>query len=724
MAKMLNFNHSFTIAGLSVGSFPEAASTKRSNFQIRVVSLRALTLPADKDMLMAKKKTKPSPSTTRPSASAAPSRPSLASAAPATTPANLWERLDQPLLWGAVLAALTALVYWASLSNGFMVFDDDKAIRYNEVIKNPTFRNIFVSNNLGMYAPVTWLGYALVYAIAGENASAFHTFSLLLHIGCVLTVFALMRRLQPNREVAFFTALLFALHPVQVEATSWIAGQSALTFSFFYLLGLLAYVHYQQRRQGLFYGLTLLAFVLSVLAKSAAVTLPLLLLALDWYQQGKWRWANVWNKIPFFAISLVFGLYTFFTREAEGHQLVVASKTYNLFDRFLMVCHSLLFYPVQLLAPLRLSIYYPMEKIGGIWSWDYYAAPLVVAALTWLVWRFAQKQRIIGLSALWYVLPLVVMLPYVTVGTFEMRSDRYVYVSSVGFFLLLVWLAQRLSPGIRWALLGVLAAFYGYLAHQRSLVWKNEVSVFRDCIEKQPQSPLCQCNLAYGELLNHEYENSIKHYTEALRLDPTYVESYNGRGQAYLMLERYEEALADFDKAIEAGIVTPRIFLNRGKCYFILKKPELALPDLKRSLELEPRNPETYLYKGLAENQTGNPEQALQDFAKALELSPNLIDAHLNRALVLANLKRYEEAIADYTAVIHVNEGIPTAWNNRAAAYMMLGQYDKALADVNRALQINPNYAIAYRTRANIYRALGQLQQAEADMQRALQSGR
>lgn len=632
-----------------------------------------------------------------------------------------WEKFDSPLLWGAILVGVTVWVYAESLSNGFMVFDDDKAIRYNEVIKNPTFRNLFLSNNLGMYAPVTWLGYALVYALAGESAPAFHTFSLLLHVGCVLSVFALLRQMQPSREVAFFTALLFAVHPMQVEATSWIAGQSTLTFSFFYLLALLAYWQWQQRGHSLFYGLTLTAFVLSVLAKSAAVTLPLLLLAFDWYHQGRLQWRHLLGKVPFFAVSIAFGLYTFITREAEGHRLVVASKAYNLFDRFLMVCHSLLFYPLQLLAPLRLSIYYPMEKTAGIWSWDYYAAPFAVAALVWLAWKGARRERIIGLSALWYVLPLSVMLPYVTVGTFEMRSDRYVYLSCVGFFLLMVWWAQRLRPQVRWTLLGAAAVCYGFLAHQRSLVWKNEVSVFRDCVEKQPQSPLCQCNLAYGELLNHQYENAIKHYTEALRLDPTYVESYNGRGQAYLMLERYEEALADFDKAIEAGIVTPRIFLNRGKCRVILKKPAEALSDLVRSLELEPRHPETYFFKGLAESQMGNPQQALKDFDKALELKPKYLDVIMNRALLFANLKRYEEAIADYSAAIELKPDIPMAWNNRANAYMMLGRYDKALSDINEALRLNANYAIAYRTRAAIYRNMGQQQQADADMERALQ---
>ncbi len=663
---------------------------------------------------MSKKKT-PHP----PRQNQEPTAPTPAVSADATSAAppffqNLW------LLVG-ILVGAAVLVYLNSLSNGFLIFDDDKAIKYNEVIKNPSIRGIFGANNLGMYAPMTWLGYALVYGIAGESAPAFHTFSLLLHTGCVLAVFGLLNLLIARREVSFFVALLFAVHPIQMEAVCWIAGQSALTFSLFYLLGLIAYALWQRDQRPLFYGLTLLMFVFSILAKSAAVTFPLVLLAFDWYRNGSLTIKNLLAKTPFFAISAALGLYTLTTRAAEGHNLVVTTKALNLFDRFLMVCHSLLFYPAKMIAPLGLSIYYPMEKTGGQWSLDYYAAPLVVGVLAWLAWKYGRNAREIGLSALWYLLPLTVMLPYVTVGTLEMRSGRYVYLSSIGFFLLVVWLAQKLQPMLRRGILAIAVVLYALLGMQHGSVWNNEVTVFQNCVDKYPDAVLCNCNLAYGQLLKFDYENSIKHYTKTLWLDPTYVEAYNGRGQAYFMLKRYEEAYSDFDNAIKAGIVTPRLFLNRGKCHVILNRPKEAVPDLARSIELEPRNPETYYFKGIAESQTGNPDQALSDYNKALELQPSYPDVLVNRALLFANQKRYDEAIADYTTVVTSNPNVAMAWNNRAAAYLTIGQYDKGLEDVNRALQINPNYSIAYRTRASIYRGMGQMAQAEADMARSLQ---
>lgn len=641
------------------------------------------------------------------------------------TPVSGGFQFEPAWLWAAVLTVVTVMAYYISLDNGFMVFDDDKAIRYNNLIKNPTFRGLFMANNLGMYAPITWCGYALVYALAGESASAFHTFSLLLHIGCVLSVFTLMRMLQSRAEVAFFTALLFALHPMQVEATSWIAGQSALTFSLFYLLSLMAYVQWQNSQRALFFGLSIVAFLLSVLSKSAAVTLPVLLLALDWYKNGTVTLKNVLAKAPYFVVSLIFGLYTFSTREAEGHDLVVASSAYNLFDRFLMVCHSLLFYPVKLLLPFKLSIFYPMQKTDGVWSIDYYLAPLALAAIGWAAWKYGRRDRVIGLAALWYLIPLAVMLPYVSVGTFEMRSDRYVYISSVGFFLLLVYLAQRIPAEIRRGALIGMALLFGFLTLERSQVWNNEVSVFRDCVDKYPDAPLCNCNLAYGELLNLEFEPSVQHYTKALALDPSYVEAYNGRGQAYFQLKKFPEAFSDFDNAIKAGIVTPKLFLNRGKCHVILSRPAEAIPDLAKSLELEPRNPETWYFKAVAEGKTGDLAGALKDYSKAIELNPQYVEALVNRGLMYFNEQKYDEAIADYTAALAVRPDIIIARNNRAMAYLSKGMLNEALADVNKSIEAQSNYPKSYETRAKVYTLMGKTAEAAKDLEKvkALTSG-
>ena len=625
-----------------------------------------------------------------------------------------------------VLALIPALVYAVSVKNGFVFFDDDKAILYNPAILNPSFAKFFTGQNLGMYAPMTWIGYAVGHGLSGENAWGYHLLGLLLHCANTVLAYLLLRQLLNRHWPAFVAALLFALHPVQVEAVSWAAALSTVLFSFFYLGSALAYLKWRSATTPLYYGLSLVAFILACLSKSAAVTLPLVLLAFDFYLSKKLIGKFWLSKIPYFVFSLLFGAYTFVTRAQEGHDIEAASGIYSLPDRFWMICQTLLFYPVKLLIPVGFSVSYPFVKTAGIWPWTYYAAPAALAALAFAIWKYGRTRHELLLGLALYLLPLCVMLPFRTVGSFELRSDRYVYLSCLGLFLLLGLVLERQTPAMRYTLLAAIAAVTGYLTFQQTKVWKDGIALFTNCVQKNPEASLCQCNLAYSELLNLDFQNSIHHYSEALKYDPNTVEAYNGRGQAYFQLKKIPEALSDFDNAIKAGIVTPKLFLNRGKCLVMMNRPQEALPDLNRSLELEPRSPEAFFFRAVVFEKAKEPAKALDDYGKAVELEPKYLEAWVNRATLLVGLQQYGPAIDDYTRAIQLNPNMEMIFNNRGYAHLKNGEPDKALADVNKALEINPNYAKSYQTRAVIYQQLGQTDQMQADLQmvQRLQQGR
>lgn len=634
--------------------------------------------------------------------------------------------LDRPWVAASLLALLAIVVYWPSLHNGFVFFDDDQAILYNPALKNPSLGKFFSGQNLGMYAPMSWIGYWFGSLISGTEPFGYHLIGLLLHAVNTMLVFWCLRNLLGRQWPAFFAAALFAVHPVQVEAVSWAAALSTVLFSFFYLLSLLTYLRWKQSLALLWYGLSFGAFVLSGLSKSAAVTLPLLLLAVDFYQAKKLGWKDLVNKVPFLVFSLMFGVYTFVTRAQEGHDIEAASRAFSVLDRFWMICQTILFYPVKLLAPFGFSVSYPFVKTGGVWPLAYYLAPLALAGLAFLTWKFGRKQYDMLLGVALYLLPLSVMLPIRTVGSFELRSDRYVYLSCVGLFLLLALVLEKQKSALRDMLLVVLVVVLGFLTWQQSLVWKNGITLFTNCVNKTPQASLCQCNLAYSELLDYKFERSIYHYSEALKYDSSTVEAYNGRGQAYFQLKKIPEALADFEQAIQAGIVTPKLFLNRAKCLVMLNRSTEALPDLSRSLELEPNAPEAYYFRGVVYEKGGAPDKAFQDYNHAIQLSPDYQDALLKRAILYVGIQQYKEAIADYTHVLQMSPNLETVYNNRGYAHLKNGEADKALADLNQAIALNPRYTKAYQTRAVIYQQLGRPDQMQADLQMAerLQQGR
>lgn len=639
---------------------------------------------------------------------------------------------DRPWLPELLLILSVMAVYIMSVPNGFVFFDDDKAILYNHALQNPSFGKFFSGQNLGMYAPLTWIAYWVGNLLSGKEAWGYHALGMALHALNSVLAFILLRRLTGRSWVAFFAALLFAVHPMQVEAVSWAAALSTVLFSTFYLLSVIGYLNWLKQppspalKDGgspdpFWLVVSLMTFLAACLSKSAAVTLPLVLGAVFFYENknlSRKFWLSI---IPYGAFAIRFGLYTFSTRAQEGHDIEASSAAFSAVDRFWMVCQTLLFYPFKLLVPIGYSVSYPFVKMDGAWQWSYYAAPAVLLALAYLVWKKWRNRPDLLLGMALYLLPLTVMLPFRTVGSFELRSDRYVYISCIGLFFIAGLLLEKQKEIVRNLAMALLAAGFGFLAFRQTSVWKEGVALFQNCVAKTPESSLCQCNLAYNQLINFDFEGAAFHYTEALKYDPSTIEAYNGRGQAYFQLRQIPQALDDFDKAIQAGIVTPKLFLNRGKCLVMLNRPEEAIPDLTKSIDLEPKSAETYYFRAVAYDKTGDPENAIRDYGSAIQLNPNYVEALVNRGILLFDAKRSDEAAADYTAALNVASANvqPMILVNRANAWLQAGKFDKALDDASSAIKLNPQYGRAYHTRGAIYLKLGDMGKAQTDLMRS-----
>lgn len=620
-----------------------------------------------------------------------------------------------------LLLASAIAVYYSSLGNDFVAFDDDKSIWYNQHLKHPDFQGIFGEQLVGMYVPITSIFYVIVYQLFGEHARAFHLLGLLVHLVNIVLVYRLFLRLQPRRWAAFFVALFFAVHPMLAEPVSWVSALSTLLFSCFYLVTLHLFWSYLGGRGARFYWLALFTFLLAGFSKSAAATLPVALVLLDWWKNGKLSMNTVLNKWPFWLLSAGLVILTFITRTAEGHD-IGTDAAFSLTDRVFMISQTIFFYPFKLLAPVGYSIFYPFVKSGGAFRWDYYVALPALLLLVWWVLKNRNRQREIIFGLGLYIAPLFLMLPVVSVGTAELRNDRYAYLPSLGIFFLLMLLAGKIRHQmLRYTLLTTLALIFAFQAHRQSQVWRDGTALFQNCVDKTPDAALCQCNLGYSELLSMKFDASVEHYTKALELDKSYVEAYNGRGQAYLNLRKVPEALEDFNKAIAAGIVTPKLFLNRGKCLAMLGRHADAIPDLSRSLELEPKSAEAYYFRAFCKDKTGKEDEAIQDYSKAIELNPGYVEALVNRGLIYFGRKQFAEAIADDTKALETAPDVFRAMIlvNRANAYLQMAALEKALADTSKAIEINPNYPRAYQTRAAIYHVLGEPEKARADLEKA-----
>jgi tetratricopeptide (TPR) repeat protein len=621
----------------------------------------------------------------------------------------------------AALLAFSKVVF-----NDFVYFDDHEAIWNNPALQNPNFFKFFSGQNLGMYAPVTWMAYAVGQALSGEQPWGYHLLSVLLHAANALLLCQVLRTLLRRDWPALAAALLFAVHPIQTEAVAWAAALSALLFTTFYLGSWLAYVRWAQGGRPLQLALSLGLFLVACLAKSAAVTLPLLLLACDalFFREKTgplWPKKMLLAKLPYLLVALAFGLYTFSTRDAGSHSLTYVSAEFSLLDRFFMVCQTALFYVGKMLLPIGLAINYPFLKTANAWPWHYYAAPLLWAGIAWAAWRHGRHRPEWLFALALYLLPLSIMLPLQTVGRFELRADRYVYLSCAGIFLMLAFLLEKMPrPPLRLALLALLVVACALLAQPQIGVWRKDTALFQNCVDKQPRSAFCQCNLAYSMAKAKDFEGAVRHYTETERLDLDgwKMEVHNGRGLAYLQLRKVPEALADFEAARRAGMRTPELASNRGRCLMMLQRFPEALAAFNESAQLGTKSADTYFYRGFCQEKNQNQAAALQDYTTAIQLNPEHMAALVNRGFLQQNARNFAAAIEDYTQALRLNPQQPLALNNRAAAYLETGAPQKALEDATKAIQADPSYPKSYETRAKAYLALGKPELAQADFNR------
>lgn len=522
---------------------------------------------------------------------------------------------------------LTAVVYIPSLSNGFTHLDDYVQVVNNGNIKSFGFANltaIFSSTSVGMYQPLTTLLYALTYQFFGSQAFGFHFLSLLFHLLNIILFFSLLKKFSIEPLKALLFTAIFAVHPMQVESVSWISAFSNLTYTLFYLLALICYRNFQLSNKRKAYGLVLLFFILSLLSKSTAVTLPLILLAFDYFENGKLTRNNWLNKIPFFLLSVFFGLIAIYSRESAG-QLSDLSVQFGWLDRIFLISHSILFYPIKWLIPIQLSAFYPYPEVLNGWlPWTYYLSPLLLLTLFWLVWKTRQNKFLV-LGTLVYLFSISLVIQLIPVGN-QLTTDRYVYLPMFGFVLVLYAFLKEINSKKLLPIFGLWTLLLLIVTIPQSKLWKNDQLIWENVIDIYPNVAQAYNNLGSYQLQNGEAQKAFQNFDQAVKLKPYYADALSNRGNLYSKMGKSQKAIADFDAAIKLRPHADAYF-NRANEYVRLGKLNAALNDYEESIALNP-SPDTYTNWAYALLLLKEGKEAENKLKMALEISPQFAQAH------------------------------------------------------------------------------------------------
>jgi tetratricopeptide (TPR) repeat protein len=627
----------------------------------------------------------------------------------------------------AVTAGAAFVVFLPSLSNEFLLWDDNRLIYENPYIRTldlEFFRWAFSAVVIASWYPLTLISFALDYAVWGPDPWGFHLTSVVLHSTNTFLVTVLVIRLVrigrgrgegldgTALAAGLVTALLFALHPLRVESVVWAAERKDVLYALFYLLSVLAYLRYTSKTPTSvpFYVASVVLFAMSLMSKPMAVTLPLVLLILDFYplkriSTGGWLRDSakmVVEKAPYFILSVAVALVTYWTHISRGAP--GAREIIPLTGRFAVAVSGYIFYLKKTLLPLGLAPYYPYPEGVSILSFEYAGSMALFSAVTALALATVKRNRVFAAAWLYYLVALVPVIGSMKGGDMVFAADRYTYLPCLGLFILPGLLAGRAFEGslhknlrpLAVAAVLVVSAVLAALTVRQTAVWKDTVTLWSHQIKLYPHgSPLAYNNrgLAYQGL--GELELAVRDFSKAIELDPLAAGAYNNRGTALYGSGRYGPAIKDFTRAVELSPGYADAYNNRGAVYMGVGRPKDAIKDYSRALNLNPGDAMAYFNRGIAFNSMGDYEKAVKDYTGAVEIDPRYAEAYNNRGGAYMKQGRLERALRDYTTALELKPGYAIAYFNRGVAHEALGEPDRAVEDYLRALELDPGNAAA-----------------------------
>lgn len=593
------------------------------------------------------------------------------------------------------LAGILVIVYLSFspvLKNGFTNWDDNAYVFENETLKEPLPKatahffgpNYFVGN----YIPLTMMVYALEYKAAGLSPGFYHAVNLCIHLANIVLVFWFIFLLSGRKPlVAALVALFFGIHPAHVESVAWIAELKDVLYCFFFLAGLICYFTYLERKKAaaprhyLYLALCFFCFLLSLLSKPAAVIFPPVLLLLDFYTR-RVHSRQVWlEKLPFFALSLLFGIIAIKAQAAD--QLL--HDDHPLSQRFFFAAYSILSYLVKLFLPLNLANFYPYPQItDGKLPLLFYLSPLVVLGLCYLVYRSLKRSRLLVFGFLFFLVNIALVLQIISVGD-AIMADRYTYVSYIGLFFVIAMGADAFyhSSEQRWKtlkplvliLLVISGLSFSWLTHTQSKIWRNDDTIASHLVKKYPEDRLVLNNKGFILYNQKQYQEAISYFKKAIALKPDYTRASINLINVYITLNDHNSALAVAEEALKQVPADYNLLIKKGYLLSVLQRFDEGQSVLESAIAQRPTEPNAYI--GLSECFYIKKDypSGLRITEKGLKQKPQNYLLLNNRGYFLFLLGRYNEAADSYKASLAVNPAYTTASINLENCYKaMQGQ--------------------------------------------------
>ncbi len=689
------------------------------------------------------------------------------------------------ILFPLSLFVLTFLAFSPCLNAEFLRWDDGNHLVTNPLIYTFSPQNllrIFAQTINQTYIPLTVLTYNIEYHIFGLSPVVVHLNNVLLHSLVAILIYQLGLRLGLSQIAAWAASAFFSLHPMHVESVAWATERKDVLYACFYLLALIQYWKYLETGLRKPFWCAVGFGLLSILSKPMAVSLPWILLLLDFYKGRRFNKAAFIDKIPFALTILPIASITFLS--LAPHPKLAFPES------FLVLTWSASFYLQKFIWPYPLlPLYTPPEPVQL--AHPAYAGAIITSII--FIGLFIRHQR----NRLWIFACLFFVGSNFFFWRFDFKdlnivADRFMYLPSLGFCLFLGHLFSQWQSQTRYKkpialILGALLLTLGTLTFLQCRIWQNGLSLWQWTINHEPHNSTARKKRALAPynptaasqlqaltpalikepsdtaglnergiffLKNNNLTIALWDFNKAIALNPLNDTAYGNRGGLYQLKKEYKKALKDFDHAIKLAPKQALHRLNKGITLAKINRLDEAMTLFNQALTLNPQLDEGYYRRGLLLRQTQQTAQACADFNKAISLNATNRDFYYEYGLCTSLLRQNQEAIKAFTQALRINPwdtdsynelGVayiqehqwenamkafnkvieldldaPKPYNNRGLIYLQLGRHDLALQDYSMSIRLNYAPYKSLITRGDIYVTLGETQKALADFKRAI----
>ncbi len=571
-----------------------------------------------------------------------------------------------------VFLIVTSLAAFGRIAgNDFISLDDPgyitKNLNIQSGINQQSIKWAFTTSYFTYWHPVTWISHMVDWRLWGANPSGHHIVSLFLHIGAVILLFLFLYKTTNNIWPSAFAACFFALHPLRVESVAWASERKDVLSMFLGLASIYAYAFYVEKPQLSKYILCLVLFALALMSKPVMVTLPFILMLLDYWPLGRWQKAlnesqiNRWisagqlirEKIPFILLSIASSIITF-----RGQNAAEAVAPFPLTLRAANAIESYLVYLGKIFWPVNLAVFYPYDFTLPLWR--VIISGFILMAVTITVIYHMKKTPFLFAGWFWYLGAFIPLIGLVQAGGHAI-TDRHTYLPSIGIAIVLAWgfpfLVKNKNIHKKILFFGGMAIIIilAILTWRQCGYWKNGITLFSHTlmVTKNNDRIHANCGLTFFE--KGKINQAIYHFDKAIRIAPYCHDYYMSRAHAYVKAGSYQKAVEDFNMVIRL-------------------KPDYA---------------EAYYERGTLYGKfMGQYQSAIEDFSRAINLKPDFIKAYNNRGIAYSELGQYQDAIDDYNKAIKLESHYADAYNNRAIVYFKLDKIKSGCVDAQKACEL------------------------------------